>query len=104
MDVLNQLPAIEAAMSAEPASGDEISAELEALMDQSRSLPAPAVAPTGDEPQPGSKINWSTHKNEGMRLTRMMDSNGESFPHMKKLWDSNKKDRVVLISNSCVNL
>lgn len=103
-DVLNQLPAIEAGiMSAEP-SADEMSAELEALMDQSRSLPAPAVAPTGDEPQPGSKINWSTRKNEGMRLTRMMDSNGESFPHMKKLWDSNKKDRVVLISNSCVNL
>jgi len=38
------------------------------------------------------KINWSTHRKEGMRLDRMVNSNAENFPHMAKLWNGSNKD------------
>lgn len=38
------------------------------------------------------KINWSTHKKEGMRLDRLIESNMASFPHMAKMWEGNNKD------------
>ena len=70
-------------------------AELEALVASSLaktpSVPLPHVPP-GQPERTEVTINWSTFKKEGMRLTRMMDSQRDAFPHMAQLWDGNKKD------------
>lgn len=40
------------------------------------------------------KLDWSTHKKEGMRLKRLMEesSEGEKFPRMKKLFNEGSKE------------
>lgn len=47
------------------------------------------------------KINWSTHRKEGMRLDRMVNSNAESFPHMAKLWNGSNKDPNQISHADC---
>ena len=39
------------------------------------------------------KINWTTHKNEGMRLKRLMEESGEGkkFPHMQSMFSGTKE-------------
>ena len=77
-------------------ANDGAFAELEALILATRSQPAaPGQAPQ-DEVNV-EHVNWSSHKKEGMRLTRLLDSRREEFPHMSKLWDGNKKDWVHVI-------
>jgi len=42
-----------------------------------------------------SRIDWTTHKKEGMRLKRLMEENADgatSFPNMAKLWNGSKED------------
>ena len=54
----------------------------------------PGVRPAQPaRPTPDSSANWSSHKKEGMRLTRMMDANAQAYPHMAKMWEGSKKDR-----------
>lgn len=40
------------------------------------------------------RIDWTTHKKEGVRLKRLMEesSEGASFPNMAKLWNGTKED------------
>ena len=79
--------------SAPEASG---MAEMEQLVHQSQAAPGqPSAAPSQPSApaEAAQRFNWSTHKNEGMRLRRMMDSNSERFPHMAKLWEGTNKDR-----------
>ena len=43
----------------------------------------------------GQRIDWTTHKKEGMRLKRLMEENADgatSYPHMAKLWNGSKED------------
>ena len=40
------------------------------------------------------KVNWSSHKNEGMRLSRFVDTHGAEFPHMQKMFEGSKKEWV----------
>ena len=56
------------------------------VLQQLKSGSAPPSAPAE------IKINWSTHKKEGMRLDRLIESNVASFPHMAKMWEGNNKD------------
>lgn len=39
------------------------------------------------------KIKWTTHKNEGMRLKRLMEESGEGkkFPHMQRMFSGTKE-------------
>ena len=39
------------------------------------------------------KINWTTHKNQGMRLKRLMEESGEGkkFPHMRSMFSGTKE-------------
>ncbi len=92
-EVLGQLGAIQSSVNTSPEPEDTFMVEIEAMVAKGGGDEVRGPPPSQADVAP--KVNWSTHKNEGMRLTRMMDSNGESFPHMKKLWDSNKKDWVV---------
>ena len=62
--------------------------------------PVPAAQPDPGSAEPVT-INWSTNKKEGMRLTRMMDSHRDSYPHMAKLWDGSKKDWLMLSILRC---
>ena len=40
------------------------------------------------------KLDWTTHKKEGMRLKRLMEESteGDKFPHMKKLFNEGSKE------------
>ena len=50
------------------------------------------------------KIDWSTHKREGMRLKRLCEDSaeGERYPHMRKLFnEGSKEDWVLCGSHIC---
>ena len=52
-------------------------------------LPQP-VNENGEE-----RVDWTTHKKEGMRLKRLMEENAQGaskFPHMAKMWSGSKED------------
>lgn len=88
-----------------PPGQDE--AEIENMvMAQLKGEPAPGQ-PTKAPAQtqaPAEKINWSTHKKEGMRLDRLIESNREAFPHMAKMWNGTNKDQTFLETWVCNGL
>lgn len=111
-EVLDQLMKAELGGSqTDPAGGLEPSepvpaelAEIEGMVMADLKKPA---GPTPTAPSTTTpveiKINWSTHKKEGMRLSRMMDSQAEAFPHMMKLWSGSTKDCFKNIVFVCSN-
>ena len=85
-----ETPAAVAASSVVPTPADALQ-EMEALVHAAQASPP---APTARRAQqPADTVNWSSHKKEGMRLTRLMDSNAAAYPHMAKMWEGSKKDR-----------
>ena len=80
-----------------PADGDEHEIE-KMVLAQIKSTPADCkttpVNIQGLAPETG-KVNWSTHKNEGMRLSRFVESNAADFPHMAKMFEGSKKEWVT---------
>ena len=69
-------------------------AEMEQLVLASKQQPVATPRPAAPQNVPDS-INWSSHRKEGMRLTRLMDSNQDRFPHMLKMWNGSKKDHKL---------
>ena len=73
---------------------------LQALMtaqkarEQQRLTLAQAAAPTANLVPATAKLDWSTHKKEGMRLKRLLEESaeGDRFPHMKKLFNEGSKE------------
>ena len=73
---------------------------LQALMtaqkarEQQRLALAQAAAPTANLAPATAKLDWSTHKKEGMRLKRLLEESaeGDRFPHMKKLFNEGSKE------------
>ena len=46
------------------------------------------------------RVDWTTHKKEGMRLKRLMEESAhgaEQFPHMHKLWSSGRDGQKQLL-------
>lgn len=80
-----ELAGLQALMSAQ--KGRE-AAQLEQAQ---RLQPMVAVTPATE------KLDWTTHKKEGMRLKRLLEdsSEGARFPHMKKLFNEGSKEDWV---------
>ena len=59
-----------------------------AQLQQAASQPRVVVTPATE------KLDWSTHRKEGMRLKRLMEesSEGARFPHMQKLFNEGSKE------------
>ena len=77
--------------------------EIEQLVLAQLKSPAATTAPVNEGG--GEKVNWATHKKEGMRLTRFVESNAAQYPHMAQMFDGgNKKDRVGYFVSVCFNL
>lgn len=81
-----------------PAASGEQSEIEQMVLSQLKATPAACAttAPAANGVGQGvEKVNWSTHKNEGMRLTRFVESNSAQFPHMAQMFESgNKKEWV----------
>jgi len=80
-----------------PAASGEQSEIEQMVLSQLKATPAASTttAPAANGVGLGEKVNWSTHKNEGMRLTRFVESNAAQFPHMAQMFESgNKKEWV----------
>ena len=80
------------ASAAVPTPADALQ-EMEALVQAGQAANQPQAPAARQVQQQAATVNWSTHKKEGMRLTRLMDSNAATFPHMAKMWEGSKKDR-----------
>ena len=97
-----ELAGLQALMSAQKqreaaaASAEQVRSQ-EALQ---RAHQVPRVALTAAS----EKIDWSTHKKEGMRLKRLCEDSteGERYPHMRKLFnEGSKEDWVLCGSHIC---
>ena len=56
---------------------------------------APGINQSADQPEEAELqvVNFVTHKNEGARMGRFMDSQeGQKFPHMLELWRGTPAD------------
>ena len=62
---------------------------MQALADQHVAL---QLQQADKEPTP-TKIDWTTHKKEGMRLKRLMEESteGAKFPHMQSMFSGSKE-------------
>eukprot|EP00435_Cladocopium_sp_Y103_P032340 s1178_g8.t1 len=92
------VPAAGAAVASPPDRTLEL-AGLQALMQAQKGREAQQLQQAVNAPRvhltPASeKVDWSTHKKEGMRLKRLMEesSEGDKFPHMKKLFNEGSKE------------
>ena len=66
-------------------------------------LLAPQCPPAGPPAVP-DKVDWVSHKKEGMRLKRLMEESADGatkFPYMAKMWAGSKEDRVQI---SCLGI
>ena len=60
---------------------------------QSGAQPGAAASASAADQPPGDKVNFVTHKNEGARMGRFMDSQeGKKFPHMMELWQGTPEE------------
>ena len=70
-------------------------------MPAASALPAATVAVPAAAADAGTlRIDWTTHKKEGMRLKRLMEESAhgaEQFPHMHKLWQSGREGQKQLL-------
>ena len=65
----------------------------------SKEAAAADVHPTPEQ----VRIDWTTHKKEGMRLKRLMEESSTGsidFPHMEKLWNGTKEDSSYIIAKT----
>ena len=62
--------------------------------------PAAIAAPAAPAGSNDIRIDWTTHKKEGMRLKRLMEESAhgaEQFPHMHKIWQSGRDGQKQLL-------
>ena len=90
------------AAKAGPPNRDLELAGLQALMTAQKQREAEALQQAHQVPRIAltaqtEKIDWSTHKKEGMRLKRLCEESteGERYPHMKKLFNEGSKEDWV---------
>lgn len=71
----------------------ELLTALQAAPGQSAVAPT-AEAPAGQAPLDPT-VNSSSHKNSAMRLKRFMETEGDNFPHMQKLFSGSKEEPLL---------
>ncbi|CAK8993830.1 Uncharacterized protein SCF082_LOCUS3678 [Durusdinium trenchii] len=82
-------------LDGEPLNPVELDEEMQRLINENSGPGSTWKDDVVDNEEQEEKINYSTHRNSGMRLNRFMESKeGAKFPHMRAMFES---DRTALL-------